>query len=142
MERKSEVGFSLLSFGGFLVIVGFTLYLYPEMFTEIRSFFETLVEQQTFSPSVKLLEASSLVVISLGVLNFILAAMRLSRGHPWQKPLQDTSLGITLVFLGYLIVLYAQGNISGRLVLPLFIILAGILIVANALLHHYFAQSN
>lgn len=142
MERKSEFGFSLLAFGGFVVIVGFTLFLYPETFTEIRAFFDELVTHEAWvKPSDALLAAAALFVISLGVLNFVLAALRLTARHPWYRALQDASWGIALVFLGYLIVLYAQDPTIGPLVAPMFIILAGILIVANALFRYLYARN-
>lgn len=142
MERRSELGFSLLSFGGFVIIVGLTLFLYPDTFMEIKSFIEDLVEQKTWiSPSDPLREAAALFVISIGVLSFVVAAARLTAGHPGYRALQDASWGTALVFLGYLFVLYAQETIRARLILPLFIILAGVLIVVNVLFRYFYARS-
>ncbi len=142
MERRSEVAIGLLTFGGLVIIVGFTLFVYPETFTTVGTFIKDIIDKEAWiEPYYPLREAASLFVISIGVLSFIVAAVRLVVGQSWLKSIQDVSWGIAMIFLGYLILLYAKGTIRGRLIPPLFLVIGGILIVANAVLHYYFAPS-
>jgi len=142
MEKRSELAIGLLSFGGFVLIVGFTLFIYPDTFTKIGTFIKDLVDQKAWSrPPYPLPEAASLFVISIGVLSFVVASVRLVAGQPWYKALQDVSWGIAMVFLGYLFLLYAQETIRARLIPPMFLIIGGILIVANVLFRYFYALS-
>lgn len=142
MERRSELAIGLLSFGGFVIIVGLTLFIYPETFTIIGTYIRNLVDQKTWiKPPYPLPEAAALFVISIGVLSFVVAVARLTAGHPWYRALQDASWGTALVFLGYLFMLYAQETMRARLILPTFIILAGVLIVANVVFRYFYARS-
>jgi len=140
MERRpSKAYFDLISFGGFLIIVGLVFFLYPDIPSEIRTLFETLSEQRRFIPSPYLSTAAAIFFAMLGILNFLMAGMRLVAGWPWQKSLNDTSWGIALVFLGYLLWLYSERTISGWLVWPTFLIVAGILVAINGLIRYYYA---
>jgi len=140
--ERSKFNFDLISFGGLLVIIGFTFYFYPTIPSEIRVLFERLSEGHVFHPLdyPSLWKATTLFLTSLGILSFVIAGMRVAVKEPWQKPLHDASSGIALVFLGYLIKLYGQGTLSGQLLWPLFLIMVGILVALNGLLRYYFAQ--
>lgn len=138
-RRRSRAYFDLISFGGFLIIVGLTFSLYPKIPSEIKVFFEILSEQRVFRPSPYLSEAAAIFFTMIGILNFAIGGMRLTAGWPWQRSLQDASWGIALVFLGYLLWLYSEGTISGWLVWPTFLIVAGILVVVNGLIRYYYA---
>jgi len=138
--ERSKFNFDLMSFGGLLVIIGFTFYFYPTIPSEIGVLFERLSEEGVFRPSTTLCEAATLFLTSLGILNFVIAGMRATVKEPWQKTLQDASSGIALVFLGYLIMLYGQGTLSGQLLWPLFLIMVGALVALNGLFRYYLAQ--
>jgi uncharacterized membrane protein len=143
MERElSKFNFDLISFGGLLVIIGFTFYLYPDVSSEIRVLFETLSEKHVFRPSdyPSLWKAATLFLTSFGILDFVIAGMRVAVKEPWQKILHDTSSGTALVFLGYLINLYGRGILSGRLLWPIFLIMVGTLVALNGLLRYYLAK--
>jgi len=138
--ERSKFNFDLMSFGGLLVIIGFTFYFYPTIPSEIRVLFERLSEKHVFRPSTTLCEAATLFLTSLGILNFVIAGMRVAVREPWQKALHDASSGIALVFLGYLIMLYGQDILSGQLLWPLFLIIVGSLVALNGLFRYYLAQ--
>ena len=123
-RRRNKAYFDLISFGGFLIIVGLTFYLYPKIPSEIRVIFETLSDKHVFRPSPYLSEAAAIFFTMIGILNFVMAGMRLAAMWPWQRSLNDASWGIALVFLGYLIWLYSQRAINGWLVWPTFLIVA------------------
>jgi hypothetical protein len=140
--ESSKFNFDLISFGGLLVIIGLTFYFYPMIPSEIRTLFERLSEGHVFHPLdyPSLWEAAALFLTSLGLLSFVIAGMRVAVNEPWQKPLQDVSSGIALVFLGYLINLYGQDILSGQLLWPLFLIIVGILVALNGLFRYYLTQ--
>jgi len=145
--RRSKAYFDLISFGGFLIIVGLIFFLYPDIPSAIRAFFEALSEQRRFpvlsEPRFRPLpEAAAIFFAMLGILNFLMAGIRLVARWPWQRSLNDASWGIALVFLGYLIWLYSisgGGVISGWLIWPTFLIVAGILVAVNGLIRYYYA---
>lgn len=138
-RRRNKAYFDLISFGGFLIIVGLTFFLYPDIPLEIRVLFETLSEKHVFRPSPYLSEAAAIFFTMIGILNFVIGGMRLTAGWSWQRSLQDAFWGIALVFLGYLIWLYSEGTIGGWLVWPTFLIVAGILVAVNGLIRYYYA---
>lgn len=139
-RRRSKALFDLISFGGFLIIVGLTFYLYPQIPSEIVNLFETLSRPpHVFRPSPYLSEAAAIFFTMIGILNFAMAGMRLAARWPWQKSLNDASWGIALVFLGYLHWLYSDDIISWWLIWPTFLIVAGIIIAVNGLIRYYYA---
>ncbi len=140
--EHSKFNFDLISFGGLLVIIGFTFYFYPTIPSQIRVLFERLSEGRVFRPLDYpiLWKAASLFLTSLGILSFVIAGMRVAVKEPWQKTLHDASSGIALVFLGYLVSLYGQGVLSGQMLWPIFLIMVGALVALNGLFRYYLAQ--
>ena len=133
-EGRDHVG--LVSFGIFLLILGYVWYTYPGIISDIKDLFVRLAEEQVFEPSTSLVKAFTLFLGLTGISNFAIASLRVALKQPWRRPLSDVLTGVCLILFAYFVSLYGEGVLTWQAVLLLFLVVAGLLITAYGIVKH------
>lgn len=132
-ERKGERDYlGLVSFGIFLLIVGYILSTNPWVLSDIRTLFEKLVKG-VFEPSTRLVYVFALFLGLMGVSNFVVAGIRVAYRQPWRRPLKDILSGVGVISFAYFVYLY--GPIPIALVLGIVVI--GVLVIIYGIIVSY-----
>jgi len=140
-ERRRERDYSgLISFGIFLLIVGYILSTNPWIWSEIQTLFMNL-GKGVFKPSTRLIYVFALFLGLIGVSNFAIAGVRFAFRRSWRRILSDALSGIGFISFAYFIYQYGQGLMTWRMALLLEIIIIGILVILYGVIASYLKRS-
>ncbi|NWG08990.1 MAG: zinc-ribbon domain-containing protein [Nitrososphaerales archaeon] len=138
-EERDHLG--LVSFGIFLLIVGYILITNPWIPSDVQSLFENLGKGVFEPPSKQLRYIFALFLGLIGVSNFAMAGIRAIFRQPWRKPLGDMLPGVGLISFAYLVYLNSKGLMTWQIVLVLGVIIIGMLIILYGIIVSYFKKS-
>lgn len=127
-REKDHLG--LVSFGMFLLIVGFVFLSNPHIIDDVLLWFDQLIRNQVLTRPPKRLITSAVLFFGLiGLSNFLTAGIRLMIGENRRRILADTLSGVGLVSFAYLINLYVGYVLTWRMVLAIEAVVCGLLVI-------------
>ncbi|MCP8313965.1 MAG: zinc-ribbon domain-containing protein [archaeon] len=140
-EKREERDFlGLVSFGFFLLIVGYIFLANQWIPSEIQALFEEL-GKGAFVPSSQLRYVFALFLGLIGVSNFFMAGIRVAFRQSWRRPLRDALSGVGLISIAYLVYLNSQRLMTWQIVVVLGIVIVGILVILYGIIVSYFKES-
>ncbi len=139
-ERRERDYLGLVSFGIFLLIVGYIFITNQWIPSHFFNWIENLGKGD-FKPSIELINVFVLFLVLIGISNFIIAGMRVALRQPWRRPLSDTLAGVGLLSFAYFINLYGQGLLTWQIALVSGIVVIGVLVIIYGVIRYYIKSS-
>ncbi|MCP8304306.1 MAG: zinc-ribbon domain-containing protein [archaeon] len=136
-ERRGKRDYlGLVSFGIFLLIVGYIFFTNPWIPSDFFIWIENL-GKGVFKPSIGLINVFALFLALIGVSNFIIAGIRVALRQPWRRPLSGTLTGVGLLLFAYFVNLYGQDLLTWQVALVLGIVVIGVLVIVYGVIVSY-----
>ncbi|MEM3382765.1 MAG: zinc ribbon domain-containing protein [Nitrososphaerales archaeon] len=140
-ERRAERDqLGLVSFGFFLLIVGYIFLTNTWILSEFQAFFESLGEGVFVPPSSQLRYIFALFLGLIGLSDFVMAGIRVFLRQSWRRPLKDVLSGFGAILIAYLVYLNSQRLMTWQMVVVLSIITIGILVIIYGIILSYFMR--
>lgn len=127
--RRLGGAIDTVSFGGFLVIIGYIWSTHPEIFSDLWEAFERLVEDQVFSPSETLVVAAYTFLFLVAVRNVLLGAMRAAAAQSGRRILREFFAAVAYAGIGYYLFQFSDGALTEAVLVLYSFVTAGILVV-------------
>ncbi|MEM2873113.1 MAG: zinc ribbon domain-containing protein [Nitrososphaerales archaeon] len=138
-EGRAERDYlGLVSFGFFLLIVGYIFSTNTWILSEFQAFFESLGEGVFVPPSSQLRYVFALFLGLIGASDFVMAGIRVFLRQSWRRPLQDVLSGVGVISIAYLVYLNSQRLMTWQMVVVLAIVTVGILVIVYGIIVSYF----
>jgi len=132
-EEKDYLG--LVSFGFFLLAVGITYTLNPNVIEDFRFWVEQLSLRKTLvEPPEGLVFSATLFFGIIGVFDFAKAGIRLATNDVKRRVVANVFSGIALILFAYLIHLYGIGVLTWQTTIGTEIIACGLLIALYSII--------
>jgi hypothetical protein len=138
--RRDYLG--LVSFGFFLLIVGFVFTLNPNVIDDFRLWIMQIsTGRMLVRPPEGLIFSAAIFFGLVSVFDFIMAGIRLAINDAKRRILADFLTGIALILFAYLIDLYGRHHLSWLGVLGTEAIACGLLIVVYSIVLYSFKRA-
>jgi hypothetical protein len=128
-QRRLGGAIETISFGGFLIIVGYIWASYPSIFSELWRTFIRLVEDQVLQPSRIVVIAAYTYLFLLGLQDAILGGLRAATGQRARRVVKELYAAVAYAGLGYLVLQFSRGEITSSLLILYVFLTAGVLVI-------------
>ena len=136
--------FGLVSFGIFLVIVGFIFIANPSVISDFTSWIELMTREKTLRrPSLGLIDSATLFFCLLGSSNFFIAGIRFmaDKSKVMRQVLTNILTGVALVLFSYLIYLYGHTpGFAWQTVLAIEVVAIGLIVIFYSSMRYLFPK--
>jgi len=136
--RNRESMIDLLSFGVFLIVLGFVWSQHLNLPSRVLAFISSMGAYRglpPYSSYADIYDAFILFTYMLGAWSFILAVIKIPLGAGVSSALGSAFGGIFLFALGFFAREYIEGRLTAITILAYVFILGGLIVIAGALAH-------
>ena len=140
-EERGKDYLGLVSFGFFLLTVGIIFTMNPNIIDDFRSWIIMInAAHVPVRPPDGLIYSASLFFSVVGILDFVMAGIRLAAGDLKRRALKDVLSGLALILFAYLVNLYSENYFTWEAVLGIEAIACGMLIMVYSVGRYWFRR--